>query len=141
MHEDLNDLSRYIAGKVDVSIEADGDLRREAQLTNERMQLLADDLRLHQEGLRDLTQRTSGALEESEELRTLLGTVREDNEHLRNECGQVRTRVHCIEGTATEQWEGFAPGVLYFRRFHASTKGPDIQLSSDLCTATGRGFL
>jgi len=91
--------------------------------------------------LHDLKVRTTGALEESEELRTLLGTVREDNEHLRSECGQVRTRVHCIEGTAAEQWEGFAPGVLYFRRFHSIGKGVDVQLSSDLSVATGRGFL
>lgn len=139
--EDVADLSRYISGKIDVCIEADGDLKREVQLTNERMQLLADDSRLHQEGLRDLAHRTTGALEESEELRTLLGTVREDNEHLRNECGQVRTRVHVIEGTASEQWEGFAPGVLYFRRFHLSAKGVDVQMSRDLSIATGRGFL
>lgn len=139
--EDLQDLSKYIAGKIDVCIEADGDLKREMQLTNERMQLLGDDLRLNKESLRDLATRTSGALEESEELRTLLGTVREDNEHLRSECGQVRTRVHVIEGTASEQWEGFAPGVLYFRRFHSLAKGIDVQLSNDLSIATGRGFL
>merc|ERR1712086_1188245 len=64
-----------------------------------------------------------------------------DNEHLRSECGQVRTRVHVIEGQATEQWEGFAPGVLYFRRFHFAAKGVDVQMSRDLLTATGRGFL
>lgn len=140
-HEDLTDLSKYISGKIDVCIEADGDLKREIQLTNERMQLLADDLRLHQDSLRDLTLRTNGALEESEELRTLLGTVREDNMHLRSECGQVRTRVHCIEGAATEEWKNFAPGILYFRRFHFNAKGVDVQLSSDLSFATGRGFL
>jgi len=139
--EDIADLSRYISGKIDVCIEADGDLKRESQLTNERMQLMADDLRLNQEGLRDITLRTSGALEESEELRTLLGTVREDNQHLRNECGQVRTRVHAIEGSAADNWVGFSPGILYFRRFHVSAKGIDVQLSGDLSVATGRGFL
>jgi hypothetical protein len=139
--EDVSDLSKYISGKIDVCIEADGDLKREVQLTSERMQLLADDLRLNQDALRELTHRTTGALEESEELRTLLGTVREDNEHLRNECGQVRTRVHCIEGTAAEQWEGFAPGILYFRRWHLDAKGIDVQMSRDLSIATGRGFL
>lgn len=61
--------------------------------------------------------------------------------HLRSECGQVRTRVHAIEGSASDQWEGFAPGILYFRRFHGVAKGIDVQLSSDLCQATGRGFL
>lgn len=139
--EDLNHLSKYISGKIDICIEADGDLKRDLQLTTERMQLLADDVRLQSDGLRELSVRTSGALEESEQLRTLMGTVREDNEHLRMECGQVRTRVHAIEGSASEQWEGFAPGVLYFRRFHSVAKGLDVQLSSDLSSSTGRGFL
>jgi hypothetical protein len=139
--EEVTELSKYFSGKIDVCIQADGDLKRDLQLTSERMQLLNDDLRLNQDSLRDLKMRTTGALEESEELRTLMGSVREDNEHLRNECGQVRTRMHCIEGAATEQWEGFAPEVLYFRRFHTSAKGADVQLSSDLSVATGRGFL
>merc|ERR1712096_603384 len=52
--EDFTELSRYIKGKIEICIEADADLKREVQLTNERMQLLADDLRLNQEGPRDL---------------------------------------------------------------------------------------
>jgi hypothetical protein len=97
-------------------------------------------LRLQADKLGDLVLKTAGALEESEELRTLLGTVREDNEHLRSECGQVRTRVHCIEGAATDQWQGFAPGVLYFRRFDAFAKGGDVYLSKDHSIATTHGF-
>lgn len=138
--EDLSELRKYIVGKIEVCVDADADLRRELQLTNERMQLLADDLRLQQDKLGGLTLKTSGALEESEELRTLLGTVREDNEHLRSECGQVRTRVHCIEGAAADQWQGFAPGVLYFRRFDAFAKGSDVYLNKDHSIATTHGF-
>jgi hypothetical protein len=138
--EDMHELRRYISGKIEVCIDTDADLRRDLQLTNERMQLLADDLRLQSDKLSDLTLKTAGALEESEELRTLLGTVREDNEHLRSECGQVRTRVHCIEGAATDQWQGFAPGVLYFRRFDAFAKGGDVYLSKDHSIATTHGF-
>ena len=33
-------------GKIDVCIEADADVRRDQQILNERMQLIADDLRL-----------------------------------------------------------------------------------------------
>lgn len=139
--EDTQQLSKYMSGKIELCVEASAKSKGDVGLTNERMQLLADDLRLNQEGLRDLTTRCSGALEESEDLRTLLGAVREDNEHLRSEYGQVRTRVHAIEGSASEQWEGFAPNVLYFRRFHISAKGVDVQLGSGLQIATGRGFL
>jgi len=138
--EDINELRRYISGKIEVCVETDADLRRDVQLTNERMQLLADDLRLQSEKLGDLTLKTAGALEESEDLRTLLGTVREDNEHLRSECGQVRTRVHCIEGAATNEWQGFAPGVLYFRRFDSDAKGSDVYLNKDHSIATTHGF-
>lgn len=140
-HQDIKELQRYMQGKMDICIEADADLRRDQQLAGERMQIIADDLRLLMDDHHRLERRCSGALEESEDLRTLLGQVREDNEHLRSECGQVVTRVHCIEGTATEKWEGFAPGVLYFRQWHRTAKGPDVQLSADCCVATGRGFL
>lgn len=141
MKEELANLQRYFHGKIEVCIEADGDLKRELQLTNERAQLMNDDLRLHLEDLKHLKTRTAGALEESEELRTLLGSVREDNEKLRSETGQVLTRVHCLEGNQTEQVPTFAPGILYFRRFHPLAKGVDVQLSTDLQIATGRGFL
>jgi hypothetical protein len=140
-HQDLQELKRWLQGKVDLCIEADADLRRDQQLCGERMQIVADDLRLLMEDFYRLERRCSGALEESEDLRTLLGQVREDNEHLRSDCGSVMTRVHCIEGTATEKWEGFAPGVLYFRQWHKGAKGGDVQLSADLQVATGRGFL
>jgi hypothetical protein len=139
-HDELVHLTKYLTGKIDVCIESDGDLRRDLQLTSERMGLLADDLRLHSEALHELTLKSNGALEESEELRTLLGTMREDNEHLRGECGQVRTRIHAIEGAATDNWQGFAPGVLYFRRFHNTAKGNDVYLSKDHSSATAHGF-
>ncbi|CAE8659986.1 unnamed protein product, partial [Polarella glacialis] len=38
-------------------------------------------------------------------------------------------------------WEGFAPGILYFRAWHRHAKAEDVQLSPDLSIATGRGFL
>eukprot|EP00913_Durusdinium_trenchii_P016665 g15664.t1 len=67
--------------------------------------------------------------------------VREDNQHLRHDNFQVSTRVLSLEGTASERWVGFAPGILYFRNWHRTAKGEDVQLSSDLSTAVGRGFL
>lgn len=139
--QELKELQRYMQGKIDVCIEADADLRREQQLANSRAQLMADDVKLLSEELQALIQRCSGALEESEQLRTLIGSVREDNAHVRNECGQVVARVHCLEGAATEKWEGFSPGVVYFRHWHSAAKGPDVQFSSDFLFATGRGFL
>lgn len=139
--QDLRELQRYMQGKIDVCIDADGDLRHQQQLLNERGQIVADDLRLLQEDLRSLTQRCAGGLEESEELRTLLGQVREDNRHLSKETGDVRSRIHCIEGAASEKWAGFSPGVMYFRRWHVAAKGSDVQLDSELKTATGRGFM
>mmetsp|Transcript_99160 Transcript_99160/g.175783 ORF Transcript_99160/g.175783 Transcript_99160/m.175783 type:complete len:578 (-) Transcript_99160:88-1821(-) len=141
MEEEIAEQKRYVLGKINICIEADGDIKRELQLTNERAQLMNDDLKEHFEELKHLKFRTTGALEESEALRTLLGTVREDNEHLKKISGEVKTRVHCLEGSATEEWNAFAPGILYFRRFHAVAKGIDVQLSADLTLATGRGFL
>jgi len=139
--QELKELQRYMQGKIDVCIEADADMRREQQLANERMQLTADDMRLLTEELQRLSHQCSGALEESEELRTLLGQIREDNSYLKSQTGDVRTRIGCLEGTASEKWEGFAPGVLYFRHFHPTAKGDDVQLSANLQIATGRGFL
>eukprot|EP00933_Yihiella_yeosuensis_P048979 TRINITY_DN4549_c0_g1_i1.p1 TRINITY_DN4549_c0_g1~~TRINITY_DN4549_c0_g1_i1.p1 ORF type:complete len:579 (-),score=139.96 TRINITY_DN4549_c0_g1_i1:115-1851(-) len=139
--QDIKDLQKYIMGKLDIAIEADADIRRDQQLLNERMHMVADDLRLVTEDHQRLASQCGGALEDNEELRMLLGQVREDNEHVRAENWQVSTRVHCLEGTATERWEGFAPGVLYFRGFSRTAKGPDIQFNSDLTVATGRGFL
>lgn len=139
--QDLVDLQKYVMGKLDILIEADADLRRDQQVSSERMQLVADDLRLLQEEHNRLQVRTKGALEESEELRIVLGQVREDNEHIRHENFSVSTRLSSLEGVASEKWQGFAPGVLYFRSFHRTAKGEDVQLSKDLGTATGRGFL
>jgi len=139
--QDLHELQRYLQGKIDVCIEADADLRRDQQLCTERMQIVADDVRLLTDEHTRLMRQCTGALEESEELRTLLGQVREDNEHLRSDHGMVKTRVHCLEGTATEVWDGFMPGVLYFNRFHPFAKGDDVQFDPAHQTATGRGFL
>lgn len=139
--QDLKELQRYMQGKIDVCVETDADLRREQQLTNQRMQLTADDVRLMSEELHSLVVRCGGVLEENAELRTLTGQLREDTEHLRNDTGHVLTRVHCLEGAATEKWQNFAPGVRYFRKWHGMCKGPDVQLSSDLQSAIGRGFM
>ncbi|CAJ1392507.1 unnamed protein product [Effrenium voratum] len=140
-NQDLKDLQKYIMGKIDVCIEADADIRRDQQILNERMQLIADDLRLLMEEHQRLSNRTLGVVEENEEMRVLLGQVREDNEHLRHDNFQVSTRVLSLEGVASERWEGFAPGILYFRNWHRSAKGEDVQLSADLSVAVGRGFL
>eukprot|EP00435_Cladocopium_sp_Y103_P005328 s3265_g1.t1 len=140
-NQDLKDLQKYIIGKIDVCIEADADVRRDQQILNERMQLVADDLRLLMEEHQRLANRTLGVVEENEEMRVLLGQVREDNEHLRHENFQVSTRVLSLEGSASERWVGFAPGILYFRNWHRTAKGEDVQLSSDLSIAVGRGFL
>eukprot|EP00434_Breviolum_minutum_P025550 symbB.v1.2.022576.t1/scaffold1978.1/size96278/5 len=140
-NQDLKDLQKYIIGKIDVCIEADADVRRDQQILNERMQLVADDLRLLMEEHQRLSNRTLGVVEENEEMRILLGQVREDNEHLRHDNFQVSTRVLSLEGTASERWVGFAPGILYFRNWHRNAKGDDVQLSSDLSVAVGRGFL
>lgn len=140
-NQDLKDLQKYIMGKIDVCIEADADVRRDQQILNERMQLVADDLRLLMEEHQRLANRTLGVVEENEEMRVLIGQVREDNEHLRHDNFQVSTRVLSLEGSASERWVGFAPGILYFRNWHRTAKGEDVQLSSDLSIAVGRGFL
>lgn len=140
-HQELKELQRYLQGKIDVCIEADADLRREHQLNTERMEMTADDVRLLTDELHRLTMQCAGALEESEELRTLLGQVREDNQYLRNDTGLLNTRLHCMEGAATEKWQGFSAGVLYFRHWHTTAKGLDVQLSADRSVGTGRGFL
>lgn len=122
--QDLKDLRKYIIGKIDVCIEADADVQRDQQEEHQR-----------------LSNRTLGVVEDNEEMRILLGQVREDNQHLRHDNFQVSTRVLSLEGTASERWVGFAPGILYFRNWHRTAKGEDVQLSSDLSTAVGRGFL
>eukprot|EP00928_Gymnodinium_smaydae_P052946 TRINITY_DN37062_c1_g1_i1.p1 TRINITY_DN37062_c1_g1~~TRINITY_DN37062_c1_g1_i1.p1 ORF type:complete len:629 (+),score=153.88 TRINITY_DN37062_c1_g1_i1:98-1888(+) len=138
-NQEIKDLQRYIQGKLDVMLEADADLRRELQLLSERLSLAQDDHKLLQENLKKLEARCMGALEESEQLRDLMGQVREDNDHARHDNHMVSTRVHCLEGEASDKWKGFAPGVLYFRNWHHLAKGPDVQLSASLITATGRG--
>mmetsp|Transcript_49654 Transcript_49654/g.105714 ORF Transcript_49654/g.105714 Transcript_49654/m.105714 type:complete len:574 (-) Transcript_49654:339-2060(-) len=139
---DLEELQKYIQGKFKICIEADADLRREQQLVSERVQLLSDDLRILTEDHKRLEQEATNAFEaQVREFRTLLGSIREDTEHLKHDHGIVNTRVHCLEGTALDVWEGFMPGVLYFQRFHRVAKGDDVQFSPDFQVATGRGFL
>lgn len=50
-------------GKIDVCIEADADVRRDQQILNERMQLIADDLRLLMEEHQRLAHRALGVVE------------------------------------------------------------------------------
>eukprot|EP00406_Dinophysis_acuminata_P014376 CAMPEP_0179238258 /NCGR_PEP_ID=MMETSP0797-20121207/14858_1 /TAXON_ID=47934 /ORGANISM="Dinophysis acuminata, Strain DAEP01" /LENGTH=429 /DNA_ID=CAMNT_0020945555 /DNA_START=74 /DNA_END=1359 /DNA_ORIENTATION=+ len=138
---DLKELQRYVQGKIDVCIEADGDLRREQQLSHERMQLLADDLRLMTDEHKLLTLQSARVMEEVDDLRARFGRTRDETEQYRLDIGSVRTRVHCIEDTAAESWEGFAPGVLYCRQWHRAAKGADVKFSGDLLVATARGFL
>lgn len=140
-NEDCAELQRYMRGKLEMFMTADADLRRDLQLSNERIQLLQDDMQILTEQQSGLRMQITDRSEESKQLRDLLGQVREDNAHLRYESSQVRTRIHCIEGAATEKWDGFSPGVLYFRQWHRVAKGSDVQLSADLCVATGRGAM
>jgi len=139
--KDLYDLQQYFQGKIDVVISADADLRREQQLVSERMGLIADDVRLVRSSHDGLEKRCSLALEENDELRTLVGALREDSEHLKSDHGQVRTRVCVLEGSAEERWKGFCPGVLYFKTWHRFAKGDDVYFNNDMTVATGRGFL
>lgn len=74
-NQDLKDLQKYIMGKIDVCIEADADVRRDQQILNERMQLVADDLRLLMEEHQRLANRTLGVVEENEEMRVLIGQI------------------------------------------------------------------
>jgi hypothetical protein len=138
---EVKDLQRYIQGKLDVLLESDGDLRREMQILSERLSLSQDDNKLLQDSLAKLANKCAGALEESEELRDLLGQMKEETVFVRNESAHTRTRMHCLEGEATDKWVGFSPGVMYFRRWHQFAKGGDVQLSGDLIKATGRGRL
>lgn len=141
IQRDMKELQRFMQGKLDILMEADADVKRDVMLNSERLALTQDDFRLLQEELSRLTNQCSGALEESEELRDLLGQVREDNALIKSTQGAMQVRVNCIEGTATEKWDGFWPGILYFRRWHTSAKGIDIQLSADTMIAIGRGPL
>jgi len=102
-----------------------------------------DEVKLLEQKHKRLEKKCEGVLEESEELRTTLGKLREDNAYVKKETGHVRTRVHCIEGTATERWQDFANNeddMQFFRHWHRLAKGSDVQLSTDFLVATGRGF-
>lgn len=139
--QEMAELRRYLSGKLDVCIETDADLRHDEQLLDERLELLKDEVRLLTQDHKRLERQCKGALEESEELRVTLGMVREDNAKNLKEVGQVRTQVHCNIGTDSEKWEQFMQEIQYFRKWHQNAKGCDVQLSQDLQSATGRGFL
>jgi len=141
MRKALGELERYIHGKIEVCIEADGDLRKGQQIIAEKIGLVADDLRVLQRDLRMLGHRCHDTLEAGDGMRTLLGAVREDNLKLTKQCNEMVTRMRCVEYSAEEKWEGFFPGVIYFRKWHKEAKGGDVQLNADLSVATGRGFL
>eukprot|EP00927_Polykrikos_kofoidii_P046205 TRINITY_DN40411_c0_g1_i1.p1 TRINITY_DN40411_c0_g1~~TRINITY_DN40411_c0_g1_i1.p1 ORF type:complete len:582 (-),score=135.40 TRINITY_DN40411_c0_g1_i1:222-1967(-) len=138
---DLSELRRYIEGKIIVLTESDADCRRDIQLIDERLGCAQDDVRLGSEELSRLRNQCAGALEESEELRDLMGQMREDNHHIKVACSLVTSRVNCLEGGGVEKWDGVVPGVLYFRKWHRSGIGSDVRLSPDHSIAVGRGFL
>jgi len=140
----MAELRRYMEGKIQVCIQTDADLREDQQKLDERVELLVDEVKLLEQKHKRLEKKCEGTLEESEELRTTLGRLREDNAYVKKETGQVRTRVHCIEGTSTERWQDFSniqDDVQFFRHWHRLAKGSDVQLSTDFAVATGRGFL
>lgn len=137
--EAVAELQLYVQGKFQVLIDTDGNLRRDIQYSSETLSFQVDDHKLLKAQLARLENRVAGALEESEALRDLMGSMREDTQFVKYQSSQVATRVHCIEGEARDAWHGFAPGVLYFRHWHTFAKGPDVQLSPDLLVAIGRG--
>merc|ERR1719219_142228 len=104
----MAELRRYMEGKIQVCVQTDADLREDQQKLDERVELLVDEVKLLEQKHKRLENKCEGALEESEELRTTLGRLREDNAYVKKETGQVRTRVHCIEGASTERWQDFA---------------------------------
>jgi len=144
LDEALKELRRYVSGKLDVCIEADADLRRDQQDLDERLQIVRDNLKLLGEDHKALDRHCQGALEQSEELRCTLGQLREDNDDLRRDHGQTRTRMDVMEGRRSEPVVQLArqlAEVQFFRLWHRGAKGPDVQFSADLSVATGRGFL
>merc|ERR1719362_484929 len=119
-------------------------MREDQQKLDTRVELLVDEVKLVVQKRKRLEKKCEGVMEESEELRTTLGRLREDNAYVKKETGEVRTRVHCIEGTSTERWQDFAnnqDNMQFFRHWHRLAKGSGVQLSTDVVVATGRGFL
>eukprot|EP00927_Polykrikos_kofoidii_P042132 TRINITY_DN35997_c0_g2_i1.p1 TRINITY_DN35997_c0_g2~~TRINITY_DN35997_c0_g2_i1.p1 ORF type:complete len:580 (+),score=133.62 TRINITY_DN35997_c0_g2_i1:83-1822(+) len=138
---DIKELQRYMQGKLDILIEADADLRRDLKLTDERLALTQDDLRLIREEHATLTTHCDNVVTESEDVREMQLQLREDTDVLKESASRLFTRVNCLEGSAVEKWTGFAPGVVYFKRWHAQAKGVDVRLNANHSVAVGRGFL
>mmetsp|Transcript_85578 Transcript_85578/g.242652 ORF Transcript_85578/g.242652 Transcript_85578/m.242652 type:complete len:585 (-) Transcript_85578:245-1999(-) len=138
---ELKELARYVQGKIDICIQSDADLAHDHQLLEERVKLLADDLGLLTGDHKYLNEQCAGNREKEEELRGLLVDVRTSNERLETASGHSKTRLTSLELSAMEQWNGFFPGVLYFRSWHRLAKGADVQLSRDLMVVTGRNNL
>mmetsp|Transcript_53306 Transcript_53306/g.155300 ORF Transcript_53306/g.155300 Transcript_53306/m.155300 type:complete len:590 (+) Transcript_53306:112-1881(+) len=138
---ELKELQRYMQGRIDVCVEADADLARNHQVLEQRVKLLADDLGLFRDDTQELSALAAGSREKQQELMEVLTEVRTVNTSLVTDCGHFLTRIRCIEVAGMEEWTGFMPGVIFYKKWSRHAFGEDVQLSSDLFMATGRGNL
>mmetsp|Transcript_10427 Transcript_10427/g.29005 ORF Transcript_10427/g.29005 Transcript_10427/m.29005 type:complete len:587 (-) Transcript_10427:115-1875(-) len=138
---ELKELQRYMQGRIDICVEADADLARNQQVLEQRVKLLADDLVLFREDHKDLTELATSARDAEQEMRSTIAEVREANTSIMKDIGHFKTRIKCIEVAGMEEWNGFLPGVIYYKKWSRLAHGEDVQLSSDLMMATGRGNL
>jgi len=139
--KELEELRRFVQGKIEVLVAADADLARESQVLDQRLRLLADDVSLLGEDLKQLGQDCNGVTEKEQELRTLMDEAHSFSDRLQVHAERHHTRLTSLEIAAMENWNGFFPGVLYFKHWHRDAKANDIQHSADLSIATGRGNL
>lgn len=136
---DLRDLQQYIQGKMDVLVDADADLAKHHQVLEQRVRLMGDDIKLVTEDQKDVTKHAMESADRVEEIHKWVDDVKIFNERLHVDAGHFRTRFQSLELAAMERWTGFFPGVLYFKHWHRTAKGPDVDHSRDLSTAVGRG--
>lgn len=136
----VDDLHRYVQGKLEAVIEGDAALAKQIEDMDMHVKLMADDIKLLKEDHALNVMKCNEFIEENQSVRTIMGQIREDTEHIKVDAGMTKERIHVMEGKASENWEGFLPGVLYFRRWHRTAKGNDVKLSGNLMSATARGF-
>lgn len=136
---DLRDLQQYIQGKMDVLVGADADLAKHHQVLEQRVRLMGDDIKLLTEDQKEVTKHATTSVERVEEIHRWVDDVKSFNERLHVDAGHFRTRFQSLELAAMERWTGFFPGVLYFKHWHRTAKGPDVDHSRDRSVAVGRG--
>jgi len=136
---DLRDLQQYIQGKMDVLVSADAELAKHHQVLEQRVRLMGDDIKLVTEDQKEVEKQATASVDKVEEINKWVDDVRTFNERLHVDAGHFRTRFQSLELAAMERWTGFFPGVLYFKHWHSTAKGPDVDHSRDLSVAVGRG--